>query len=281
MMCETSSVASLMVVQNRPGRDESGRTDREVLSGLVEPVTFHNEETSSCMASSRAPSSVRCRDQRHLADNAWRLRGRRAQSDGAAGANPRRRSSAARRRCANAFPAPAASDPRLYRDLAGRRTTPGGAAEEEPLYGDTYLPRKFKNALCTPDDNSVDVLANDIGIIALFEGDELVGYNLVLGGGLGMTHNKPETYPRLATLTAFVEPDDLVRAVEAVIRLQRDHGDRSDRKRARLKYLIDDKGLDWIKSAFEGYFGGPLAEPRAMPPLRVVDHIPEVRRCSC
>ena len=125
------------------------------------------------------------------------------------------------------------------------------------------------------------MLANDVGIIALFEGDELVGYNLALGGGLGMTHNKPETYPRLATLTAFVEPDDLIRAVEAVIKLQRDHGDRSDRKRARLKYLIDDKGLDRIKSAFESYFGGPLAEPRPMPPLRVVDHIPEVRRCPC
>jgi sulfite reductase (ferredoxin) len=156
--------------------------------------------------------------------------------------------------------------------LDGERLS-AGAAEEEPLYGDTYLPRKFKIALCTPDDNSVDVLANDIGIIALFEGDELVGYNLALGGGLGMTHNKPETYPRLATLTAFVEPDDLVRAVEAVIRLQRDHGDRSDRKRARLKYLIDDKGLDWIKSSFESYFGGPLAEPRSMPPLRVFDHM--------
>src|SRR5512132_1536917 len=103
--------------------------------------------------------------------------------------------------------------------------------------------------------------------------DALVGYNFALGGGLGMTHNKPETYPRLATLTAFVEPDDLVRAVEAVIKLQRDHGDRSDRKRARLKYLIDDRGLDWIKSAVESYFGGPLAESRPMPPLRVVDHM--------
>jgi sulfite reductase (ferredoxin) len=156
--------------------------------------------------------------------------------------------------------------------LDGERL-PAGAAEEEPLYGDAYLPRKFKIALCTPDDNSVDVLANDIGTIALFEGDALVGYNFALGGGLGMTHNKPETYPRLATLTAFVEPDDLIRAVEAVIKLQRDHGDRSDRRRARLKYLIDDKGLDWIKSSFESYFGGLLAEPRPMPPLRVADHM--------
>ncbi len=147
-----------------------------------------------------------------------------------------------------------------------------GVREEEPLYGDTYLPRKFKIALCAPADNSVDVLANDIGIIALFEGDELIGYNFALGGSLGMTHNKADTYPRLATLTAFVEADDLVRAVEAVIRLQRDHGNRSDRRRARFKYLIDEKGPEWTKSTFEEYFGDKLAPPRPMPPLAVVDH---------
>ena len=100
------------------------------------------------------------------------------------------------------------------------------------------------------------MLANDVGIIALFEGDELVSYNLALGGELGMTHNKPETYPRLATLTAFVEPDDLVRAVEGVTKLQRDHGDRSDRKRARLKYLIDDKDQPpFGRPGFKGHTG--------------------------
>ncbi len=79
--------------------------------------------------------------------------------------------------------------------------------EDEPLYGATYLPRKFKMGLATPEDNSIDVLTNDLGLIAIFDGQELQGYNLALGGGLGMTHNKPKTYPRLATPIAFVPPE--------------------------------------------------------------------------
>ncbi len=142
----------------------------------------------------------------------------------------------------------------------------------EPLYGDVYLPRKFKIGLATPDDNSIDVFSHDIGIIALFEGECLAGYNLALGGGFGMTHNKPKTYPRLATPIAFVGPDDLVRAVKAVVKLQRDHGDRRDRLHARLKYLVDDKGLDWIKATLEEYFGGPLAPPHPMPQFKMPDH---------
>lgn len=145
--------------------------------------------------------------------------------------------------------------------------------DEEPLYGNVYLPRKFKIGLATPADNSIDVLTNDLGIIALFEGDELIGYNLALGGGLGMTHNKPRTYPRLATPLVFVEPDLLIPAVEAVIRLQRDHGDRADRKHARLKYLIDARGADWIVARLAEYVGRALAPARAMPPFRVVDHL--------
>ena len=157
--------------------------------------------------------------------------------------------------------------------LDGERVPTAGDEVVEPLYGNTYMPRKFKIGLATPDDNSVDVLTNDLGLIALFEGDRLLGYNLALGGGLGMTHNKPKTYPRLATPVAFVEPDDLVAAVEAVLKLQRDHGDRSDRRHARLKYLVDDRGLEWIKTTLEGYFGAPLAAPRPMPPLQVPDHM--------
>ncbi len=149
----------------------------------------------------------------------------------------------------------------------------GAEPEDEPLYGATYLPRKFKIGLATPDDNSIDVLTNDLGIIALFDGDRLDGYNLALGGGLGMTHNKPKTYPRLATPLVFVEPDDLLPAVKAVIALQRDHGDRSDRKHARLKYLIDDKGLAWTKATLEGYVGHALDDTRPMPPFKVRDHM--------
>ena len=149
----------------------------------------------------------------------------------------------------------------------------GAAPEDEPLYGPTYLPRKFKIGLASPDDNWIDVLTNDLGIIALFDGERLEGYNLALGGGLGMTHNKPKTYPRLATPLVFVAPDDLLEAVKAVIALQRDHGDRGDRKHARLKYLLDAKGLAWAKTTLEGYFGRALADARPMAPFKVRDHM--------
>ena len=115
-------------------------------------------------------------------------------------------------------------------------------------------------------------MTHDVATIALFNGDELEGYNLALGGGLGTTHNKPQTFPRLATLIASVEPDDLVAAVVAVVKLQRDYGDRSDRKHARLKYLVEEKGAEWAKATLERYFGRALAPPRSMPPLQVPDH---------
>ncbi|MBV8169379.1 MAG: NADPH-dependent assimilatory sulfite reductase hemoprotein subunit, partial [Alphaproteobacteria bacterium] len=145
--------------------------------------------------------------------------------------------------------------------------------EDEPLYGASYLPRKFKIGLATPDDNWIDVLTNDLGIVALFDGETLQGYNLALGGGLGMTHNKPKTYPRLATPIVFVAPDDLLDAVTAVVALQRDHGDRGDRKHARLKYLVDDKGAAWIKAALEGYVGRSLEAARATRPFQVREHM--------
>lgn len=156
--------------------------------------------------------------------------------------------------------------------LDEERIAGNAPAEHDPLYGERYLPRKFKIGIATADDNSVDVLTNDLGIIALYDGDELAGYNLALGGGLGMTHNKPKTYPRLATPLVFVGPDELVRATKAVIELQRDHGDRSDRRHARLKYLVDEKGTAWIKAELERYFGAPLEDARPMPAFKVVDH---------
>jgi sulfite reductase (ferredoxin) len=138
------------------------------------------------------------------------------------------------------------------------------AGESEPLYGPTYLPRKFKIGLAIPQDNTVDVLTNDLGLIALFEGDHLVGYNVAVGGGLGMTHNRADTYPRLATLAGFVGPDDLLAIVQAVIKLHRDHGDRTDRKRARLKYVVEDNGIDWVRARLAETLGAPLAPPREM-----------------
>jgi sulfite reductase (ferredoxin) len=136
--------------------------------------------------------------------------------------------------------------------------------EDEPLYGPTYLPRKFKIGITHAADNTIDVLTNDLGIVALFEGDVLRGYNIAIGGGLGMTHNNARTYPRLATLIAFVGPDDLIRMVEAVIRLQRDHGDRTNRRRARLKYVVDDKGIPWIRETLAQYYGASFADAEPM-----------------
>ncbi len=141
---------------------------------------------------------------------------------------------------------------------------PTGEDEDEPLYGATYLPRKFKVGITHAADNTIDVLTNDLGIVAIFEGDTLAGYNIAVGGGLGMTHNNARTYPRLATPVAFVGPDDLVRMVEAVIRLQRDHGDRTNRRRARLKYVVDDMGLDWVRETLAGYYGGAFKDARPM-----------------
>ncbi len=153
----------------------------------------------------------------------------------------------------------------IFLDEAGT----DGAGESEPLYGPTYLPRKFKIALATPADNTVDVLTNDLGLIALFEGDVLLGYNIAVGGGLGMTHNRADTYPRLGSLVGFVGPDALLAIVHAVIGLHRDHGNRADRRRARLKYVVDDLGLDRVREILSDTLGHPLAAPRSMAPFAV------------
>src|SRR3954452_19578888 len=143
----------------------------------------------------------------------------------------------------------------------------------DPLYGERYLPRKFKIGLAIPEDNTIDVLTNDLAIVALFEGDKLAGYNFLLGGGHGMTHNKKETYPRLATPVAFVEPDDLLEAAAAVVRLHRDWGDRGNRRHARLKYVIAERGEDWARERLSEDLGKTLAPCREMPPFRVPDHL--------
>ena len=156
--------------------------------------------------------------------------------------------------------------------LDGEKVTPENEAAD-PLYGERYLPRKFKIGLAIPDDNTIDVLTNDLAIVALFDGERLAGYNFLLGGGHGMTHNKPETYPRLATPVAFVEPDDLLDAAAAVVRLHRDWGDRGNRRHARLKYVIAERGEDWARARLSEDLGKDLAPCREMPPFRVPDHL--------
>jgi sulfite reductase (ferredoxin) len=158
----------------------------------------------------------------------------------------------------------------------GEKVTP---AEEpvDPLYGERYLPRKFKIGLAIPGDNTIDVLTNDLAIVALFEGGpqkcKLAGYNFLLGGGHGMTHNKPETYPRLATPVAFIEPDDLLPAAAAVVRLHRDWGDRGNRRHARLKYVIAERGEEWARERLSEDLGKPLTTCRPMPEFAVPDHL--------
>jgi sulfite reductase (ferredoxin) len=149
----------------------------------------------------------------------------------------------------------------------------GAADEPDPLYGERYLPRKFKIGLAVPKDNTIDVLTNDLGIVALFEAERLTGYNFWLGGGHGMTHNNPKTYPRLATPVAFVEPEDLLEAAAAVVRLHRDYGDRGNRRHARLKYVIAEYGEDWARERLSEYLGKALAPCRPMPPFAVPDHL--------
>lgn len=134
--------------------------------------------------------------------------------------------------------------------------------DSEPIYGDTYLPRKFKSAFVIPPQNDVDVFAQDLGFIAIVEAGELAGFNVTVGGGMGMTHGEPETYPRLADVMGFCTPDQVNAVAEAIITTQRDFGDRSNRKHARLKYTIDDRGVDWFLDEVERRLGVALATPR-------------------
>jgi sulfite reductase (NADPH) hemoprotein beta-component len=127
----------------------------------------------------------------------------------------------------------------------------GGEAEAEPMYGKTYLPRKFKTGFALPPSNDVDIFSQDLGYIAVVEKGKLAGYNVAVGGGLGMSHGNEETHPRLADVLGFI-PVDKVNAVgEAVLTTQRDFGDRTNRKHARLKYTIEDRGLPWFKAEVE------------------------------
>lgn len=134
--------------------------------------------------------------------------------------------------------------------------------EEEPIYGKTYLPRKFKIAIAIPPYNDTDIFSNDIGLIAIEKGGELIGYNIAAGGGLGMTFGMPETYPRLASVLGFVSRANLIKAVESIVTIQRDWGDRENRKQARMKYTIDRIGLEVFKEELETRMGFGL-EPVA------------------
>ena len=139
----------------------------------------------------------------------------------------------------------------------------GSGEEAEPIYGATYLPRKFKIGFAIPPINDVDVFAQDLGFTAIIEDGELRGYNVSAGGGMGASHGDPETYPRLADVIGFATPDQVIPLATAVVTTQRDFGNRAVRKRARLKYTIDDRGLAWFKAEVERRAGFALGPARA------------------
>jgi sulfite reductase (ferredoxin) len=157
--------------------------------------------------------------------------------------------------------------------VEGTKVTTAPEPVEDPLYGERYLPRKFKIGFAFPEDNCTDVFSNDLGAVVIADGDEIEGFNLVVGGSLGRTHNKPETYPRLASPFAFVTPDELLEVARAVIAVQRDYGNRSNRKRARLKYLLDERGLDWFREQVEAIVGRRLADYRPVEVTGFHDHL--------
>lgn len=142
-----------------------------------------------------------------------------------------------------------------------------GIAGEEPFYGDAYLPRKFKIGIAWPGDNCIDVYSQDVGLVPVAG-----GFAVLVGGGLGMSHaREDDTFPRLATPLGWCDEDELGDVVEAVVAVQRDHGNREDRHRARLKYLIDERGEAWFRAAVEARLGRRLADAPALPPWSAAD----------
>ncbi|MEE8339753.1 MAG: NADPH-dependent assimilatory sulfite reductase hemoprotein subunit [Xanthomonadales bacterium] len=144
----------------------------------------------------------------------------------------------------------------------GGRKKVAGSKDREPIYGPTYLPRKFKISFAIPPRNDVDVFAHDLSFIAIAGKNGLEGFNVTVGGGMGATHGDPATYPRLADMLGFCTAEQVVEIAEAIVKIQRDNGDRSERKHARLKYTIDDHGLDWLHDQIEHRLGYRLAQER-------------------
>ncbi len=159
---------------------------------------------------------------------------------------------------------------------SGEKQLVGGGAdghEIEPIYGGAYLPRKFKTAIGLPGDNCVDLYANDVGLLAICEDFKIVGYNLLVGGGMGVTPSAAKTFPAVARRMCYAPADQALDVVTAVVKVQRDFGNRADRKVARMKYLIANWGLDRFKAKVEEYYGSPLAEPHPEDVWGLDDHL--------
>ncbi len=142
----------------------------------------------------------------------------------------------------------------------------------DPLYGKTYLPRKFKTAFALGPVNDVDVLTNCLGFIAIEENGKLAGYNLSVGGGLGRSHGNAETYPRIADVIGFLTPEQLIDVAKGVLTIHRDFGDRTNRKHARLKYVLEEKGAAWFRQELEARLGYKLADAKPFKFTKQGDH---------
>lgn len=146
-------------------------------------------------------------------------------------------------------------------------------AEDEPIYGKTYLPRKFKIAIAYGGDNCVDVYTQDVGLVAIAAGSTLLGFNVLVGGGMGMNHTKADTFPRLGDPLGFIPPHQILPVVENIVLLQRDYGNRTDRKFARMKYLIHNWGIDRFRQELESRLGYTLQPFVPMQPLQNELHL--------
>ncbi len=145
---------------------------------------------------------------------------------------------------------------------------------DDPIYGKSYLPRKFKIAIAYPGDNCIDVYTNDVGLVALFDdNNNLAGFNVLAGGGMGVTHNNDQTFARLADPVGYVLPDQVLDTVKAIVGIHRDYGDRENRKHARLKYIIHDRGLDWFQQELQSRVDFTVQPVQPMPEFEVDDHM--------
>ncbi|GAB4324654.1 MAG: sulfite reductase, ferredoxin dependent [Leptolyngbyaceae cyanobacterium] len=161
--------------------------------------------------------------------------------------------------------------------VAARQSNGNGTIihdSEEPLYGTYYMPRKFKIAVTVPGDNSVDLFSQDVSLVVITDSTgELLGFNVYAGGGLGRTHNKEETFPRVADPIGFVDKEDVYALVKAIVATQRDYGDRSDRRHARMKYLLEDWGVGKFRDKVEEYFGKSIQPMKPTPEFQFLNFL--------
>ncbi len=143
----------------------------------------------------------------------------------------------------------------------------------EPIYGKTYLPRKFKIGVAYPGDNCIDVYTQDIGLVAMLKDEALEGFTVLIGGGMGMTHGKAETHPLLALPFCFATPDEVLEIVETIVTVQRDYGDRQNRKHARMKYVVEERGIPWFRTEVESRLGRNVQDPREVTWHDAQDHL--------